>query len=237
MLMVSLEDAIVARYAHGERRFEILVDPEKAMELRSGKSVPIEELLATAEIFKDARKGERAGEKELKEAFGTVDAQKIAEEIVKKGTIQLTTEQRRRALEEKKRQIVSYIARSAINPQTNAPHTPQRIERAMEEARVSIDPFRSVEEQATKIIDAIRYKIPIKIENALLEIILSPQDYGRCNQLLKEYGRFREQGWLSDGKFRCVLEVPAGIKGEFMDMLGRRARDEASIKEQGRGKR
>ncbi len=237
MQMVSLEDAIVARYAHGERRFEILVDPEKAMELRSGKSVPIEDLLASEEIFKDARKGDRAGEKELKEAFGTTDTQKIAEEIVKKGAIQLTTEQKRKAMEEKKRQIVSYIARISINPQTNAPHTPQRIEKAMEEARVSIDPFKSVEEQVTKIIDAIRYKIPIKIENVVLEITLSQQEYGRCSQLLKEYGKFREQGWLSDGKFRCVLEIPAGVKGEFMNALVRRAGDEVSIKEQEKGKR
>jgi len=229
--MVSLEDAVVARYSHGEHRFEILVDPYRAMDIREGKSVPPEDLLATSEVFKDARKGDRAGAKELKEVFGTEDVQRIAEEIIRRGEIQLTTEQRRKAVENRRKQIVSYIARSAINPQTNAPHTPQRIEKAMEEARVTIDPFRSVEEQSNKIIDAIRYKIPIKIENVLMEITVSPQDYGRCMPLFKEYGKFREQGWLGNGRFRCVLEVPAGMKGELMDQLGRRAKEEISIVE------
>jgi ribosome maturation protein SDO1 len=229
--MVKLDDAVIARYMHGEHKFELLVDPDKAAEVKDDVSVPLDDLLATTEVFKDARKGDRVSEKEIKEAFGTTDLQKIAEEIIKKGTIQLTTEQRRKAVESKRRQIVEYITKSAINPQTNAPHTPQRIEKAMEETRITVDPFKSVEEQVTKIIDAIRYKIPIKIEDALLEIIISPQDYGKCMPLLKGYGKLREQEWLSNGSFRCVIELPAGMKGELIDLLGRRASNEVDIKE------
>jgi ribosome maturation protein SDO1 len=229
--MVTLENAVVARYSYKEKKFELLVDPEKALELRFGKKIPLDDLLATNEVFKDAKKGDRVSEKELKEAFGTEDLQTVVEDIVKKGAIQLTTDQRRRAVEDKKKQIVNYIARSAINPQTNTPHPPQRIEKAMEEARVSIDPFKSVEEQVTKIIEAIKFKIPLKIENVDLDITIAPQDYGRCMPVLKEYGKFKKQEWLSSGSFRCVLELPAGMKGEMIDILAKRAKEEITIKE------
>jgi len=96
--MVTLENAVVARFSYKEKKFELLVDPEKALELRSGKKIPLDDLLATNEVFKDAKKGDRVSEKELKEAFGTDDLQTVVEDIVKKGVIQLTTDQRRRLL-------------------------------------------------------------------------------------------------------------------------------------------
>ena len=109
--MVSLDKAVLARYSHAGKTFEIYVDSEKALALRDGKDISIHEVLAVEEIYKDARKGDRVSEGALQEVFGTTDVLEIAKQIIKKGEIQLTTEQRKKLVEEKKREIINRIAR------------------------------------------------------------------------------------------------------------------------------
>ena len=66
--------------------------------------------------------------------------------------------------EEKRLKVIATITREAINPQTKLPHPARRIEIAMEEAKVRIDPFKSVDEQVNTTLKAIRTKIPIRFE-------------------------------------------------------------------------
>src|SRR5438046_9956256 len=100
----------------------------------------------------------------MAEFFGTTEPLAVAKQIIQRGEIQLTTEQRRQMLEAKRKQIVQYIAANAINPQTAAPHPPQRIENAMEEAKFHIDPLKPVEEQVKEVLDALRPWIPMPSE-------------------------------------------------------------------------
>jgi len=71
--MVSLEKAVVARFKHGKKTFEVLVDPEKADLIRSGGEgegkIEVEEALAAEEIFEDASKGKKATESNLTAVF------------------------------------------------------------------------------------------------------------------------------------------------------------------------
>jgi len=78
----------------------------------------------------------------MRKAFETTDPLKIADAILKKGTLQLTTEQRRKMTEDKRKQIVDFISRQAVDPKTNLPHPPLRIENAMEQIRYPIDPHK-----------------------------------------------------------------------------------------------
>src|SRR5207245_2694756 len=120
-------------------KFEVLVKPDAVQRIRDGKQVDLLRELAIDEIFKDAHKGSKASEEKMMDFFGTTEPLAVAKQIVQRGEIQLTTEQRRQMLEAKRKQIVQYIAANAINPQTGAPHPPQRIENAMEEAKVHVD--------------------------------------------------------------------------------------------------
>ncbi|MCL4412888.1 MAG: ribosome assembly factor SBDS, partial [Candidatus Thermoplasmatota archaeon] len=167
--MVKVEDALIARYESKGHRFEVLIDQKLVDLVKSGKSVNVSEYMATDVIFKDSSKGDRASEEVIREVFGTEDFQTVVMEIVKKGQVQLTTEQRRKMLEEKRRQIVEIIARESMNPQSGTPHPPQRIEKAMEEARVRVDPFKSAEEQVNDVLKAIRVLLPIRFEHVKME--------------------------------------------------------------------
>ncbi|GAH34366.1 unnamed protein product [marine sediment metagenome] len=121
--MVSLDKAVIARYKHGKKNFEVLVDPEKVDSIRSGAEEGIEDALAVDEIFEDASKGEKTTEDDLMAVFSTTDVEEIARRILKEGEVQLTAEQRRKKVDEKKNMVIERICRISINPQTNTPHT------------------------------------------------------------------------------------------------------------------
>ncbi|KAA0005877.1 MAG: ribosome assembly factor SBDS [Thermoplasmata archaeon] len=219
--MVSLDDAIIARYERKGMHFEILVDPHAAEKVIEGEPVNIVENLAIDTIFKDARKGEKASEEAIKEVFGTLDIEKIAIKIIKEGEIQLTVKQRREMQERKKKAIVDWIARSSMDPRSKLPHPRERIELAMEEARVHIDPFKPVEEQVKKIIDAIRPILPISIENVKVEIKIPAQYSGKAYGEIAKMVKMLKEEWLSDGSFKCIVEIPAGLQTELYDMLNK----------------
>jgi len=228
--MVRLEDAIIARYEHGGHRFEILVDPNIIDDVKSGKVENVVDYMVIDEIFKDAHKGDRASEELIKEVFGTTDVNQVAKEIIKKGQVQLTTEQRRKMLEEKKKRIIAEIARNAINPQTGAPHPPQRIELAMEEAKVHIDPLKSVEEQVPLVLKALRPIIPIRFEKVKIAVKVSGDMYGKIYGDLSKSGTIIQEEWQKDGSWIGVVEIPAGIQGEFLDMLNKKTHGNVQTK-------
>ncbi|MEM3555842.1 MAG: ribosome assembly factor SBDS [Candidatus Micrarchaeia archaeon] len=218
--MVSLDKAITARLeTHGEK-FEILVDPDLAYLFKTGRKNDLTNLLAVEEIFTDARKGERPTSEALKKAFGTTDIMKIAEIILRKGEVQLTTEQRKKMMEEKRKKIVSILARECVDPRTGAPHPPQRIEKAMEESRVHIDPFKDAEAQLDEVIDSLRAILPIKFERVKIAVRIPAEYAPRAYGTLKEYNLQNEE-WQSNGSLIAVVEMPAGLQGEFYERINR----------------
>ena len=136
----------LAKLKKGGETFEIAIDPDLAIDLKHGKDVDMRDVLKSEDIFSDAKKGTLASESKMHELFNTSDPLKVAEAIINDGQIQLSSEYREKLREEKKNKIVNIIHRNAIDPKTNLPHPPQRIENAFKEAKVHIDEFKKAEE-------------------------------------------------------------------------------------------
>ena len=217
--MVSLDEAVVARYERQGMHFEILIDPKAAEEFVDGKDITVAEHLAADHIFKDANKGTKASEESLTEIFETTNLEMVAEYILKHGDIQLTTAQRRAMRERKYNKLIDIIARNSMNPQTNMPHPKDRIERALEEASFHVDAFTPIDEQVKNAIDAIRPIIPISTENVEVEVKIPPKYAGKAYGQVKSIGTMRHEEWLSDGSFKCRIELPAGMQRELYDKL------------------
>ena len=228
--MVKVEDALIARYESKGHRFEVLIDQKLVDLVKSGKSVNVSEYMATDMIFKDSSKGDRASEEVIGEVFGTEDFQTVVMEIVKKGQVQLTTEQRRKMLEEKRRQIVEIIARESMNPQSGTPHPPQRIEKAMEEARVRVDPFKSAEEQVNDVLKAIRVLLPIRFEHVKMEIEVPGTEYGKIYAEMAKLGQIQKEDWKNNGNYNAIVEIPAGVQDQLYDFLNKRTKGNVNIK-------
>ncbi len=228
--MVTVDEAIIARYEKDGKHFEILVGAELAYDLKEGKAVSIQRMVATNFVFTDARKATKATPSDVEKCFGTHDIEKIAEQIVKHGEVQLTTEFRRKKTEEKRRQIAELISRHAINPQTKLPHPQQRVLAAMDEARVRVDAFRPADQQVEDTIKAIKEILPISIEELILTVEIPARYAGRGYGAVKEYGIHQEQ-WLSDGSLVVKITIPAGLKETVYRRLGNLTEGNAKIEE------
>ncbi len=224
------EKYVIARYSAKGHNFEILVNPDLALKVKEGKEVNIDELLVGDYVYKDARKGLKASPEALRSVFGTDDIKKVAIEIIKRGEIHLTAEQRRKIIEEKKKQIINLIAKNAIDPKTKLPIPPKRIEIAMEQARVPVDPFKPAEEQFEEIISKISRYIPIKIAKAYIAVKIPAQYSGKAYRVLTRFGEIKKQNWLSDGSWAVEIEIPAGMQKEFIDEVNKLTHGSASIK-------
>ena len=83
----------------------------------------------------------------LNKHFKTTNSNEVIKQILLKGELNLTTDQRRKMVEEKRKQIIQYINKNFVDPKTKLPHPIQRIENGLEDVRVVIDPFKKAEDQ------------------------------------------------------------------------------------------
>ncbi|WP_048149316.1 ribosome assembly factor SBDS [Palaeococcus ferrophilus] len=216
---ISVDKAVIARLkTHGET-FEVLVDPYLARDFKEGKDVPMEEILATPYVFKDAHKGDKASEHEMEKVFGTSDPYEVAKVILRKGEVQLTAQQRREMLEEKRRQIAVIIHRNGVDPRTGYPHPPERILKAMDEAGVHVDLFKDAEAQVPNVLKAIRRILPIKIETKVIAVKIPSEYTGRAFGEVRHFGTIKKEEWASDGSWMFLIEIPGGLENEFYEKL------------------
>lgn len=213
-------------------KFEILVKPDPALDYKLGKKIDISNILVSDEIYSDANKGTRVPNEKLIKNFKTTDPIEIAKQILEHGDVNLTTDQRRRMVEEKKKQIIQYINRNFIDPKTHLPHPPLRIENAMEQIRLVIDPFKRPEEQAKKIIDSLRKILPLKSENLQLIVTVPPQFSAQSYSIIKSIGDLKDEKWLQDGSLQVIIEINAGIRGTFIERINSITKGSAQIQEQ-----
>ncbi len=227
---VDIGGAVVARYTISGSKFEVLVNPTLAWDFHNGKELDIRDVLVGYTIFEDALRGERATDGSIEKAFGKIDALEIAKQILLKGEIQLTTDQRRKMVEEKKKEIITYIAQNAINPQTGLPHPPARIERALTEIKMAIDPWKNAEDQIKNIIRDLEPIIPIRLEKITLAVKLSGKFQAKAYQILIRNGTITKDEWTADGKWIALVEMAAGMQPKLVDQLEKLTKGQMEIK-------
>ena len=210
----------VVKYTFEGDKFEILVKPDPALDYKLGKIKEIAPVLVSDEIYSDSSKGTRASSEKLQKAFKTQDALSIAEKILQKGDLNLTTDQRRKMTAEKRKQIITFIAKTFVDPRSHLPHPPLRIEQALNDARISIDPFKNMEDQVKDIVENLRSIIPLKSENLLLEISVPAQYVAQSYSVLKSTGILKKEDWQSNGSLKAILEIPAAARPSVIDRLG-----------------
>ncbi len=228
--MVTLDDAVIARLKKGGKQFEVYVDSDAAFSMKRGEEIDMEKVLAVEEVFENASNGDRPAEKDIDNTFKTQDVFEIARQIILHGEIHLTTEQRKKILEDKKRQIISMIAANAINPQTKTPHPPARIEHAMDEAGVHIDAMKSVDDQVNIVMKAIRPVIPIRFEEISIAIKVGKEYAPKAYGSISKFGTLTKEEWQKDGSWIGVVTIPAGLQDDLFGLVNHLTKGNAEIK-------
>jgi len=215
----------------GNDKFELLVKPEQALEYKLGKRSDLSSVLISDEIYSDANKGSRVSSDKLNKHFKTTNTNEIIKQILSRGELNLTTDQRRKMVEEKRKQIIQYINKNYVDPKTKLPHPIQRIENALENVRVIIDPFKKAEDQIKTVVDSLRKILPLASEMLQLNIIIPRSFASNSINFIKSSGSLISEQWLSDGSLKVKIEINAGIRGNFLDRLGSLTKGSAQVKE------
>ena len=206
----------IARLRSGKLVFETMVDLDNAMKLKRGEDVNINEVIRDTSIYSDQKKGMKAGGAELDNVFGTSNLSSVVEQIVKKGQLEVTQDFRDEAWESRKKQVVDFLVRNAIDSRTNRPFTQDILESAIRESGTKIE-NKPVEVQISNIIDKLKSIIPIKIETKKIKINVPAVHTGKVYGLLQDYKEKEE--WLNNGDLQITLNIPVGIQMEFYDKL------------------
>jgi ribosome maturation protein SDO1 len=203
-----------ARIKQKGKHFEIIVDLDEAIKFKKGQSSWIES--GDDRIYSDIKKGNVASASDLKEAFGTTDVSEIVKKIVKDGEVLTTQNYRDEEKDKREKQVIDFLSRNSVNPQTGKPHTPDRIKSALEESHVNIK-NAPIDSQINGILEEISKIIPIKIETKKIKIKIPAIHTGKAYSIISSYKE--EENWMNDGSLEVVVSIPAGITMDFYDKL------------------
>src|SRR3989338_7864404 len=136
--------------------------------------------------------------------------------MVKKGEVLVTQEQRSAEQEKKFKQVIDFLSANSIDPKTGNPHTAERIKSALEQDHVNIKNV-PIENQIKEIIAEISKILPIKLETKIVRITIPAMHTGKAYGIVAQYKK--DETWLDDGSLRVVVNVPSGIVMNFYDQL------------------
>ncbi|MBN1377237.1 ribosome assembly factor SBDS [Candidatus Woesearchaeota archaeon] len=202
------------------QEFEVVVDPDLAIEFRKGnEDIDILAILNVEDIFSDAKKGLRPNEKALAEVFGTDDKIKIAEEIIKKGEIQLSSNYREKERETKKRRILEIIQINSINPRDKTPIPLTRLKNAWDEANIHINDYKTAEEQVNDVLEKFKPLIPIRFSRQRIKINVPGQYAVKIYGEIKKNSTVENESWNNDGSWTGTVIIPGGLQEKFIDNM------------------
>ena len=206
----------IARIKLNNKHFEIIVDLDLALKLRKGEVVSIQNVLLTNDVFSNSQDGSKPSSADLMACFGTSNTFEVADRIVKKGEIQLPKEFKDEQREVRKKKIIDWYSRNAVDVRNGRPFTPQMISSALDQAGVSID-NRPIDQQINEITEKIQAILPLKVETKKLAITIPAIYTGKVYGAISDY-KEREE-WLSNGSLRVIVNIPVGLQSEFYDKL------------------
>ena len=220
----------LARLNKGGKRFEVAIEPDNAIVFKKGGDLTIHDVIRSEHIFADVKKGLRAEETAMQALFNTTDVLAIAQKILNEGELQLTEGFRKKLRDEKHQKLIALICRNAIDPKTNLPHPPQRIENALADAKVRIDEFKTAEEQLEKAVEKLKPLIPIRIEIKKIEITVPNPHAPKAHGVIAPFAKPQQEAWNNDGSYTCTVDIPAGLELHLYDMRHRFSRGAVKTK-------
>lgn len=120
---VRLTNVAYVRLNKGGKRFEIACYRNKVSSWRYRIETDISEVLQIDTVFNNVSKGMLASTKDLMEVFGTTDQLAVCKEILDKGEMQISEQEREAYIDNMFKGISSIISEKTVNTETNQPYT------------------------------------------------------------------------------------------------------------------
>ena len=171
---------------------------------RSGK-LPLDKVLLSDEIFKTVKNGKRANATDLENAFGTKNVLECINIMLQKGNYQISAEERKEKVAEKKREIIGYIHRNYIDPKMKTTIPITRIECALESIKAKFDPDIPVDKQLQPILKKLPCVMPMKRQEGQNGVLKIPHQYiGNARNVILKYAGINSERYDTKG---CIYEI------------------------------
>jgi ribosome maturation protein SDO1 len=209
----------VARLKKAGDVFEVVVNPDAAVEYRRGSISDISSVLKSESVFSDAKKGLAAPQSKMKLVFGTDDALAVAKVIINEGEIQLTKEHHDRIKAEKRKRILHLMHINSVDSKTGKPFSEDAIGAAMDKAGIKVDEYRLAEAQLDEIVKQLKPAMPIKFSVKQMKVKVRAKYASHAASFLKQYAKLLSTKWNPDGSLEAMVEVPGGLETEFCSKM------------------
>ncbi|CAO3626167.1 unnamed protein product [Cunninghamella echinulata] len=183
---IKLTNVSIVRLRKGGKQFELACYKNKVMEWRSNVETNLDEVLQIHSVFLNVSKGQVASKEDLKKCFKHDDTDKVIQEILKKGELQVAEKERSNQLESMWKDIANIVTDNCVNPQTKRPYTVTMIEKAMQDLHLSVNPKRSSKSQALDVIKQLQEKQLLPIQRAQMRIRITLPQGKEFKKVLKE---------------------------------------------------
>lgn len=147
------------------------------------RETDLDEVLQIHNVFINVSKGQVASKEDLKKCFKTEEQDKVIQEILKKGELQIAEKERTNQLETTWKDIAHIVTDNCVNPQTKRPYTVTMIEKAMQDLHLSVNPKRSTKSQALDVIKQLQEKQLLPIQRAQMRIRITLQQSKESKKL------------------------------------------------------
>eukprot|EP00038_Savillea_parva_P028630 m.66226 g.66226 ORF g.66226 m.66226 type:complete len:252 (+) comp8345_c0_seq4:152-907(+) len=204
---IRLTNVAVVRHKKGGKRFELACYRNKVMSWRNKEEVDLDEVLQTHTVFNNVSKGQVAKKADLVKAYGTEDDEKIVLEILAKGQLQVSKEEREKSSEALFTEIAKDVAVRCVNPDTNRPYPIAQIERAMKDMHFSVQPTQAAKKQALEVIKVLKETIPIERAQMRLSIRLPKAvAKGIKEAVMPHIAEVVSEEWAGDLELVCLVD-------------------------------
>ncbi|WWC73376.1 SBDS family rRNA metabolism protein [Kwoniella pini CBS 10737] len=219
---IKLTNVSIVRMKKGGKRFEIACYQNKVSEFRSGVETDLSEILQIEQIFTNVPKGQVAKRDDWTKCFQTDDMNKVIEEILRKGELQINNLERTHQLSSLSREIATLVSEMTVDPNTNRKHTVGMIEKTMSEIGFSVKADKPAKAQALELIKKLTSEesegtLPIRRSRLRIRISMPGKDAKRVKEnILKEVEEVEEDDmgmeWeaivqINPGSFRTITDL------------------------------
>ncbi|KAL0480397.1 ribosome maturation protein SDO1 [Acrasis kona] len=202
-----MSEFTTVKYKDKKTTFEILCKPSTVLKYREGE-IGIDKVLFADTVFKNYSKGEKPLKSELLDAFGTDNESQVIKTILDKGEYNLSTAERKEKVEKKRKEMVSYIHKYYTDPRTKTTHPVTRIESALSEIKLNIDPDTPAELQVNKIYSTLIEKLPLKKSEVEATVTIKHAFLGQTNAVIQKFCKIQRDNYTNEGREMLVTMVP-----------------------------
>ena len=229
--MVNVDDAFEMRYKKNGEIFEVLVDFDILKKFqKKPEDFSVYDVLADTKIFKDQKKGELASENILQKIFPEMSEEEILKEILLKGECQIPTSYINKLREEKKLQVINYIAENALNAQTKGKFTPSMIEGEINKLKFNFDPYKSFESQSDEILKLLKKVMPISLDEVTIQLKIPATYVGAFYGPFRNYGKIQKEFYDQTGNLNLELKATESSTDKIIEFAKNNSNNESEYR-------